>query len=57
MCIPGGAAAAARGIGSIADGHSENCEGQSGRFEGSLLALRDKCGALACADTCVVDKR
>ena len=57
MCTLGGAAATTRGIGSIAHGHSENCEGQSRRFEGSLLAVRDKFGALACADTCVVDKR
>ena len=57
MCPPGGAAATARGIGSIGDGHSQNCEGQSRRFEGSLLAVRDKFGALACVDTCVADKR
>ena len=28
MCTPGGAAATARGIGSIGDGHSQHREGQ-----------------------------
>ena len=28
MCAPGGAAATAKGIGTIGDEHSENCEGQ-----------------------------
>ena len=53
----GGAAAAAKGIGSIGDVHSENCEGQVRRFGGFLLAVRDKFGALASADTCFIDKR
>ena len=34
MCIPQGAAATAKGIPTIGDGHSENCEGQVRRFGG-----------------------
>ena len=33
---PGGAAATAKGIGAIGDGHSENREGQVQRFGGFL---------------------
>ena len=32
MCTPGGAAATAKGIGTIGDRHSENFEGQGRRF-------------------------
>ena len=38
MCTPGGAAAIAKGIGTIGDGHLENCEGQV-RLVGGLIAL------------------
>ena len=36
MCTQGGAAATARGIGSIGDGHVEHCEGLVRPFGGSL---------------------
>ena len=39
VCTPGGAAMTARGIGSIGDGHSEDCEGQVRPFGGSLRFL------------------
>ena len=57
MCTPEGAAAAAKGMGSIGDGHAKNFEGQSRRFKGCWPLVRDKFGALPCADTCVADKR
>ena len=38
MCTPGGAAATAKGIGTIGYGHSENCEGQVRHF-GGLIAF------------------
>ena len=34
MCTPRGAAATAKGIGTIGDAHSENCQGQVQRFGG-----------------------
>ena len=36
MCTPGGAAATAKGIGTIGDGHSENYERQVGRLWGFI---------------------
>ena len=46
MCPPGGAATTAKGIGTIGDRHSENCEGQVPRL--GLFAC-------FCAGTCVAD--
>ena len=36
MYTPGGAVATSKGIGTIGDGHSENCEGQVRRFGGFI---------------------
>ena len=46
MCTPRGAAAAAKGIGTIGDGHSENCEGQVGRFGGFIAFFCLQCNQL-----------
>ena len=43
MCAPGGAAATAKGIGTIGDRQSENCGGQVGRFGGFGAIFRLQC--------------
>ena len=48
MYTPGGAATTAKGIGTIGDGHSENCEGQTRRL--GLFAC-------FCVNTCIADKQ
>ena len=43
MCTPGGAAATAKGMGTVRDGHSENCEGQVRRFGGFIAFFCLQC--------------
>ena len=46
MCTPGGTTATEKGIGTVGDGHSENCEGEVRRFGVSLpflLAMHPAC--------------
>ena len=43
MCTSLDAAATAKGIGTIGDGHSENCEGQLQRFAGFIAFFSLQC--------------
>ena len=43
MCTQGGAAATAKGIGTIGNRHSENCEGQVRRFGGFMAFFCPQC--------------
>ena len=43
MCTLGGALATAKGIGTIWDAHSENCEGQVGHFGGFIAFFYLNC--------------
>ena len=46
MCTPGGAAATAKGIGTIGDGHSEISEEQVGHFGGFIAFFALQCNQL-----------
>ena len=43
MCTSRGAAAIAKGIGTVGDGHLENCEGQVRRFWGFMAFFCLQC--------------